>query len=208
MTPGRSVNANLKAVTIRLLWLSTFCLCVPAGVAAQHAPLPDRLRSARTTYLVNNSGDIKAYDRFYQEIAKWTRFVIVGTKESSDLVFVLSTTDAGGVVFGTGTATTTGGVTTGSTFGIYAPSEKLYLHVIDWRTGEVLVRLHRKMAPCRSCAGKTCLKPQEANAGTREFTVERLFDMTGNTVVVVTPPTSALRLPTPADRPAVRALSA
>jgi Domain of unknown function (DUF4926) len=34
------------------------------------------------------------------------------------------------------------------------------------------------------------------------------IDMTGNTVAVVTLPASALRLPTPADRPAVRALSA
>ena len=39
------------------------------------------------------------------------------------------------------------------------------------------------------------------------YSVE-FFDMTGNTVAVVTLPTSALRLPTPADRPAVRALSA
>ena len=35
------------------------------------------------------------------------------------------------------------------------------------------------------------------------FSVEFL-DMTGNTVAVVTLPASALRLPTPADRPAVR----
>jgi hypothetical protein len=34
------------------------------------------------------------------------------------------------------------------------------------------------------------------------------FNMTGNTVAVVTVPASALRLPTPADRPAVRALIA
>ena len=34
------------------------------------------------------------------------------------------------------------------------------------------------------------------------------FDMTGNTVAVVTLLANALRLPTPADRPAVRALSA
>jgi hypothetical protein len=39
------------------------------------------------------------------------------------------------------------------------------------------------------------------------YSVE-FFDMTGNTVAVVTLPASALRLPTPADRPAVRALSA
>lgn len=39
------------------------------------------------------------------------------------------------------------------------------------------------------------------------YSVE-FFDMTGNTAAVVTVPASALRLPTPADRPAVRALSA
>ena len=39
------------------------------------------------------------------------------------------------------------------------------------------------------------------------YSVE-FFDMTGRTVAVVTIPASALRLPTPADRPAVRALSA
>lgn len=38
------------------------------------------------------------------------------------------------------------------------------------------------------------------------YSVE-FFDMTGNTVAA-TLPASALRLPTPADRPAVRALSA
>jgi hypothetical protein len=39
------------------------------------------------------------------------------------------------------------------------------------------------------------------------YSVE-FFDMTGNTVAGVTLPESALRQPTPADRPAVRALSA
>lgn len=39
------------------------------------------------------------------------------------------------------------------------------------------------------------------------YSVE-FFDMTGNTVTVATLPASALRLPRPSDRPAVRALSA
>lgn len=39
------------------------------------------------------------------------------------------------------------------------------------------------------------------------YSVE-FFDITGNTVAVATLPATALRLPTPADRPAVRALSA
>ena len=43
---------------------------------------------------------------------------------------------------------------------------------------------------------------------TEEGYAVEFFDMTGNTVAVITPPASALRLPTPADRPAVRALGA
>ena len=39
------------------------------------------------------------------------------------------------------------------------------------------------------------------------YSVE-FFDMTGNTVAVVTVAASVLRVPTPTDRPAVRALSA
>ena len=50
---------------------------------------------------------------------------------------------------------------------------------------------------------------QHAVPGVSEpgYSVE-FFDMTGNTVAVVTLQASSLRLPTPADRPAVRALSA
>lgn len=50
---------------------------------------------------------------------------------------------------------------------------------------------------------------RHAVAGVSEhgYSVE-FFDMTGNTVAVVTLAASALRMPTPADRPAIRALSA
>jgi hypothetical protein len=44
--------------------------------------------------------------------------------------------------------------------------------------------------------------------GSEEGYSLEFFDMTGNTVAVVTLPASAVRLPTPADRPTVRALSA
>jgi hypothetical protein len=46
-----------------------------------------------------------------------------------------------------------------------------------------------------------------SGVGEEGYSVE-FFDMTGNTVAVVTVPASALRLPTPTDRPAVRAPSA
>jgi hypothetical protein len=50
---------------------------------------------------------------------------------------------------------------------------------------------------------------RHATAGVSEqgYSVE-FFDMTGNTVAMITVPSSALRLPTPADRSADRAFSA
>ena len=49
---------------------------------------------------------------------------------------------------------------------------------------------------------------RHAVAGVPEegYSVE-FFDMTGNTITVVTLPASGLRLPTPMDRPTVRALT-
>jgi hypothetical protein len=46
------------------------------------------------------------------------------------------------------------------------------------------------------------------DVGEHDFYSVEFFDMTGNTVTVVTLPASALRMPTPPDRPAARALSA
>jgi hypothetical protein len=46
--------------------------------------------------------------------------------------------------------------------------------------------------------------PEVAEEG---YSVE-FFDMTGNTVAVITVPATSVRVPTPEDRPAVRALTA
>lgn len=56
------------------------------------------------------------------------------------------------------------------------------------RAGDVGTVVERHDGPGKSAEG---------------YSVE-FFDMTGNTVAVVTLPASALRLPAPADRPAVR----
>ena len=54
----------------------------------------------------------------------------------------------------------------------------------------------------------TVVERHEVSGVTDEGYSVEFFDMTGNTVAVVTLPASVLRLPTPADRPAVRALGA
>ena len=54
----------------------------------------------------------------------------------------------------------------------------------------------------------TVVERHTAPGMTEEGYSVEFSDMTGNTVAVVTVPAGALRLPTPADRPAVRALTA
>ena len=54
----------------------------------------------------------------------------------------------------------------------------------------------------------TVVERHRVPGGAEEGYSVEFFDMTGNTVAVVCVPASARRLPTPADRPAVRALSA
>jgi len=98
-----------------------------ALAAQDHAPLPASLVAARSAYLVNSSGDLRAFDKFYQELRKWNRFTIVPSRESADIVMELSTVASTQVV--TGAAFTSGGVT--SATGTAVPIEKLRLRVLE-----------------------------------------------------------------------------
>lgn len=71
------------------------------------------------------------------------------------------------------------------------------------------VILTREVAERGLCVGDvgTVVERHAAPGVTDEGYSVEFFDMTGNTVTVITLPASALRLPTRADRPAVRALS-
>lgn len=74
--------------------------------------------------------------------------------------------------------------------------------------GDVI--LTRDVTECGLRAGDVgTIVERHIVAGVAEegYSVE-FFDMTGNTVAVTTLPATVLRMPTPADRPAVRALSA
>lgn len=54
----------------------------------------------------------------------------------------------------------------------------------------------------------TFVKRQSGPGVTEEGYSVEFFDMTGNTVTVVTPPASALRMPSSADCPTVRVITA
>jgi hypothetical protein len=74
----------------RIALVGTVSLFAPGLAAQDHAPLPERLIAARTIYLINDSGDLKAYDAFFRELTKWRRFKVVASRDTVDVVAVLT----------------------------------------------------------------------------------------------------------------------
>ena len=122
---------------LRLLWTFLFGVSI-AAVAQEYAPLPEKLVEAKSVYLINESGDLKAYDRFFKELKTWNRFGVVAAREEADVIMVLSSKDRGGVSVATGSATASGNTATGSTTSVDIPSTFLHLRVSDRSTSEVL----------------------------------------------------------------------
>jgi hypothetical protein len=63
-------------------------LVIMAG-ASHHAPLPDKVLSAKTVYIDNRTGFEEAADHCYDAIKKWGRYTIASDKSKADLVFLL-----------------------------------------------------------------------------------------------------------------------
>jgi hypothetical protein len=116
------------------LWLA-----IAASVAAiQKAPLPERLATAVKVYLVNDSGDLKAFDKFFEELSNWGRFAIVTTREQADVVVVLTSSAQYAYSISTATATAVGGVAQGTGMSIPVTSSFLHLKIFDRQTADVL----------------------------------------------------------------------
>jgi len=60
----------------------------------QHAPLPEQIVSAKTVFLMNETGKAKFGDAVYKQIKTWNRWQVVTSKSQADLVLVV--TDKGG----------------------------------------------------------------------------------------------------------------
>lgn len=75
-------------------------LSLPAVAKDKHAPLPEKLLSAKTVYIVNQGAKAEVYDRVFDELTKWNRFAIVQDRSKADLVFSIgsSVSSSGRVV--------------------------------------------------------------------------------------------------------------
>ncbi len=111
-------------VVAAILFIFTLAttLCTPVRGAQQattgndkYAPLPDQIVSAKTVFLINETGKAKFGDAVYKQIKTWNRWQIVTDKTQADLVLVV--TDKGGMK---------------------SLNPSFYLNVIDPKTGNEL----------------------------------------------------------------------
>lgn len=69
-----------------------FLLLSVVAMAADHAPLPQKLLAAKTIYIDNRSSYSTIADKVYSELTKWNRFQVVDSPDKADIVFLLSST--------------------------------------------------------------------------------------------------------------------
>ena len=125
----------------RSVLFTAFCmmpLSWNSPAAQEYPPLPEKFVTAKTVYLINDSGDLKAYDKFYKELKNWNRFTVVTSRDRAELVMVLTSSSQYVLSVTSGTAVSSGGITTGSGTAVAVPSTFLHLKVFDSATAEVL----------------------------------------------------------------------
>ena len=73
----------------RLLILALFSILSFSAIAGEKAPLPIKLTTAKTAFLVNDGVSAKLFDKVYSELTKWKRFRMVETGQDADIIVTL-----------------------------------------------------------------------------------------------------------------------
>ncbi|MBZ5573796.1 MAG: hypothetical protein LAO09_18175 [Acidobacteriia bacterium] len=124
----------------RATLLITMALCsVLCGAQEEElAPVPDKVRSAKTVFLLNESGSTKLGDAVYREVKTWNRWQVVTDRGKADLLLVVTQRESVEGVVATSSATVTGQTATATSVGVPVKSQSWFLHVVDAKSGDRL----------------------------------------------------------------------
>ena len=136
------------------LLFALFAALSISAIATEKAPLPAKLATAKSAFLVNDGVSAKLLDKVYSELKKWNRFQIVESKQDADIVITLSrgaTSGAFGAIRGVGV----GAVVTDFSIRITDAKDdsQLWADAIDgghstWYAGDSIVsHLRKRMVP-------------------------------------------------------------
>lgn len=123
--------------------------------AAEHAPLPQKIKTARTVFLSVQTDVADTHlDALYSEIKKWGRWEIVDDPAKADLILLMSMQDAGQGSIATGF----GNYATGSVVAVPILLHNYYLHVIDAKSNSILWTASTNQRVMRSHEPKRLVK--------------------------------------------------
>ena len=74
----------------RLVFVALSLFCVRALAFSNQPPLPDEVLSAKSIYIVNETGNQNVLNAAYNRFAKWGRFTVAPSKDDADLVIVFT----------------------------------------------------------------------------------------------------------------------
>jgi hypothetical protein len=74
---------------MRVLALAALVTLVVSPSLAKHAPLPEKLLTAKTIFVENHCG-ARLGDKAYAELTKWGRFQVVTDRAKADVVLLVS----------------------------------------------------------------------------------------------------------------------
>jgi hypothetical protein len=80
---------NLRSA-IGKTFVVVIMLCIPGLAASKEVPLPDKVISAKSIFLDNQTGDHAVLDTATDEFTKWGRFAIAKSKDDADLLVVFT----------------------------------------------------------------------------------------------------------------------
>jgi hypothetical protein len=136
---------------MKALALVMACLIVPVSLSAdEKAPLPGKIQSAKTVFMINDSSEPKLGDAFYRELLHAKRWQVVTDRQGADLILIISQRDspAGVVSIGSANGTAQGYAvgnvavatqsTTATSTAIPVTNSSWHLYVVDPQTSEVL----------------------------------------------------------------------
>jgi hypothetical protein len=93
-----------------VLAFSILMFTFPVFAKHEKMPLPQRVMTAKTAYIDNQSGHADLGDKAYDEMKKWGRYQIVDSADKADIILLLSAKEYVGGYTSSTSQTTTGRV--------------------------------------------------------------------------------------------------
>lgn len=90
MSGDLRIRSRGHGVAALLVLIMAAMLCIQAQASPKKVPLPLGVTSAKSVYIINDTGRHVVLGAAKKQFTKWGRFTIAGSKDRADLIVVFS----------------------------------------------------------------------------------------------------------------------